>query len=437
MRFTELSQWLTWLEQLHPKKIDLGLTRVAAVAERMQVQQFECPVMTIAGTNGKGSCVATLQAIYQQAGYRVGTYTSPHIFRFNERITLAGREASDAALCQAFAAIDAARAEISLSYFEFTTLAALYLFAHNGLDVILLEVGLGGRLDAVNIVDPDVALITSIDLEHQSWLGDTREKIAVEKAGIMRPHTPAVYGEIDMPVAIAECAEALAAPLYRHAVGGPGERAFCYQEDADKVTWRWQSAYTRLDALPQPIVSLQNATNALMVVELLHERLPVTDVQICAGLANIQLLARQQHIPGPIEYIIDVAHNPAAMRELARRLHKMSNNGASYAIVGMLNDKDLAASLAPLLPLCRQVFLADLSGAETGGRGASAMALFAAIAAKYQTKAHCCLSVAQALEAAQAKAQPGDSIIVCGSFHTVEAAMCCDLPGEKRLINTN
>ena len=232
MRFNTLDQWLDWQAGLHPSEIDLGLERVTAVWRKLVPSGLSCPVVTVAGTNGKGSCVAMLDAIYRQAGYRVGTYTSPHLVRYNERIRIGGVEVDDQALCRAFDAVDRARAGVSLTYFEFGTLAALYLFASHTLDLVILEVGLGGRLDAVNIIDADLALITTIDLDHQDWLGETREQIGLEKAGIMRPSRPVVLADPDMPGSLFKEAERIGAEVLW------AGRDYEWYESAEAWCWR-------------------------------------------------------------------------------------------------------------------------------------------------------------------------------------------------------
>jgi dihydrofolate synthase/folylpolyglutamate synthase len=316
MRFATLDDWLGWQETLHPKAIDLRLERVRTVLQRLQPEPPAYTVITVGGTNGKGSCVAMLDSILRAAGYPVGAYSSPHLLRYNERIRINGVEADDAAICRAFARIDAVRSEISLTYFEFGTLAALELFREAGVDVAVLEVGLGGRLDAVNVLDADAALVVSIGIDHVDWLGADRDSIGYEKAGIYRAGRPAICADPDPPLRLVEYAASI------HA------RLLCvnrdYQFARTDATWRWQSGDWRFDALPLPALAgnhqLGNAAAALMTLISLQDRLPVSPEAIPTGLINAKLPGRFQIIPGPVEWILDVAHNPHAAAALADQL---------------------------------------------------------------------------------------------------------------------
>ena len=335
--------WQNYLETLNPHKIKLGLDRVAQVATALQVTQFSCPVITISGTNGKGSCVAILEAILMAAGYRVGAYTSPHLFQFNERIKINGVAIDDTNLCLSLAKVAQAQDDIPLTYFEFTTLAALQIFQHAKLDVLILEVGLGGRLDAVNIIAADVAVITAVDIDHIEWLGHDRESIGREKAGIFRQGKVAICGDEQVPVSVIETAINLGTSLYQL------NKDFFYQETA--TDWNWEGAETKFEQLPKPRLKLQNAATALMVLAQLQQRLPVDEVAIRQGLLKAALIGRFQcFFQDRIEYIFDVAHNPHAARWLAEQLQTRPCQGRTLAVVGMLADKDINATLAAVAP---------------------------------------------------------------------------------------
>jgi dihydrofolate synthase/folylpolyglutamate synthase len=415
MKPTHLSEWFSYIESLHMDAIVLGLDRIAIVAEKLGVLHFPCPVITIAGTNGKGSCVAFLEAIFTHAGYAVGAYTSPHLLRFHERIRLLGKEISDTPLLHAFEQVEAARAEqdVRLTYFEFTTLAALYLFKQAAPDVLLLEVGLGGRLDAVNVIDPDVSVITTIALDHMDWLGDTREAIGYEKAGIFRPNTPAICGDLDPPAQIKERAQKLAAPLYCAGVD--------FSFESNRETWSWRYKEHAYTALPLPQLPVQNAATALMAVHCLQNRLPVSVDAVVQGLTYAALPGRFQRFVqgGGGETILDVAHNPAAAHYLATRLRSAPIAGLTRAVVGILADKDIEETLRPLLPLVHTWYVASLDGP----RGACAEKI-AEYLQKLGVAAYYHLpilfdSVTTAYKKAQADMKNEDRILVFGSFHTV------------------
>ncbi|WP_218814885.1 bifunctional tetrahydrofolate synthase/dihydrofolate synthase [Rickettsiella endosymbiont of Dermanyssus gallinae] len=401
--------WLNYLETAHPITIDLGLERIKIVAARLEVLDFDCPVITVAGTNGKGSCVALTQAVLAAAGYRVGTYTSPHLLDYNERIQIAGEPVSDSALCEAFNCIDKARAAVSLTYFEFGTLAALLLFKQAQLDAIILEVGLGGRLDAVNCVDADISVISMVDLDHMEWLGDTRELIAKEKAGIMRPNKPCVMGDFSLPAAV-----------YEHAVL---ENVFLYNQgqqfDYKKQisSWSWQSQRQTLSDLPLPKIDLQNAATVLQVIELLSKQLSIRLEAIEEGLKQVFIPGRFQVVEqGCLQFILDVAHNPAGGRCLAKRLAQEACAGKTHAVVGMLVDKDISNTLAPLTAQIDQFYLADLDVA----RGATAVQLNQHLM-RLNTKApaRTFSSPVIAVQEACKVASKGDRVLIFGSFHTV------------------
>jgi dihydrofolate synthase/folylpolyglutamate synthase len=412
MRFHTLSDWLSWQEQLHPKSIDLGLSRVREVWRRMHAGDFVCTVITVGGTNGKGSCVAMLQAIYREAGYTVGSYTSPHLWRYNERICINGEPVSDSAISEAFARVDTARRDTSLTYFEFGTLAALDIFKQQPLDVVILEVGLGGRLDAVNIIDADVALITSIDLDHMQWLGNDRETIAWEKAGILRNNKVGIVVDPAPPASIVEYAHSIGNRLLRL-----GKEFNCCQEEG---SWSWHSGAIHRVGLPQPALAgehqLRNAAGVMMAVEILQPRLPVSLAQVRLGLLSVRLAGRFQLIPGEVTHIYDVAHNPAAAQQLATTLKTAHISGALHAVFSALADKDIAGIVAPLCALVTRWYLAPLAAQ----RGASLELIAEAVRSVCpQAQIMQFPALAQAYAEANMQAVPGDTVLVYGSFYTV------------------
>jgi len=417
-RFRTLTDWLTWQETLHPKKIDLGLERVARVAGRMQLLAPGHGVIIVAGTNGKGSSIAMIEAIQLSAGYRTGCYSSPHLLRYNERIRIAGKEVDDATLCAAFDAVDRARGDTSLSYFEFGTLAALYIFSQSSLDVALLEVGMGGRLDAVNILDADAALVTTIDIDHSAWLGTDRETIGREKAGIFRAERPAICSDPESPVSVFRLAQTLSARWY--ALGSEFDWAIT------EHGWTWQTPDKVYEDLPKPALpgthQLNNAAGALMVLETLAERFPIPRTAIEQGLATVALPGRCQVLSGTVETILDVAHNPASAEKLAQLLRKRGTQGHTHMVLGMLDDKDVATFIAMLAPVVDHWYLATLPG----DRGLSAQDLHQQICHNdIRGMARQFPDVATALRHAHADAAEGDRVVVCGSFVTVAEAVRC------------
>ncbi|HFK3784849.1 TPA: bifunctional tetrahydrofolate synthase/dihydrofolate synthase [Klebsiella oxytoca] len=399
-----LATWLSYLEHLHSKTIDLGLARVSEVAQRMAVIKPAPFVFTVAGTNGKGTTCRTLESVLMAAGYKVGVYSSPHLVRYTERVRVQGEELPELAHTTSFAEIEAARGEISLSYFEFGTLSALWLFQQARLDVVILEVGLGGRLDATNIVDADVAVVTSIALDHTDWLGPDRESIGREKAGIFRSGKPAIVGEPDMPLTIAEVASEKGALLLRRGVD--------WQYDASEQGWSFRDRLGALNDLPLPQVPLPNAATALAALR--ASGLKAKEQAMRDGIQNAMLPGRFQIISEAPRTILDVAHNPHAAAYLAGRLKTLSKTGRVLAVVGMLHDKDIAGTLANLQAEVDDWYCAPLEGP----RGATAEQLLEHLrAGKVYT------SVAQAWHAAMADARPEDTVLVCGSFHTVAHVM--------------
>jgi dihydrofolate synthase/folylpolyglutamate synthase len=412
-----LAQWLDRIQALHPKEIDLGLKRVREVARRLGVCRPAPLVITVAGTNGKGSTVAMLDAILRASGRRVGTCTSPHLHVYNERVGLHGQPATDAQLCAAFDRIEAERGDISLTYFEYSTLAGLWLIAQEQVDVAVLEIGLGGRLDAINLVDPDIAIITSIGLDHMEWLGDTREAIGREKAGILRAATPTLCGDLDPPVTILEEARRLGAPLRVQGVDFGFEKS--------DVTWRWwgrdgDGASLAWNDLPVPELDLLNAATVLQALQCLA--LPPSRECVCAALDGLGLQGRYQRIEDSrhgAQLRVDVAHNPHAAQLLLEKLRRFRQQAGTAArvhvVLAMMADKDQLGFHKALESAVDFWYIAAF--AET--RGLSAQALFELLQAQGAQVLGPHASVAQAYEHAMACAAESDLVLVTGSFVTV------------------
>lgn len=427
-----LSDWLAHCERLHPTTIDLGLERVQRVREHLGLR-LDMPVFTVAGTNGKGSTCAMLEAILGQAGYRTAVYGSPHLVRFEERLRLNGEVVRAEALLPHFEAVEAARAATgaSLTYFEFTTLAILRCIAAQPLDAAILEVGLGGRLDAVNIIDADCAVITSIDLDHTDWLGPDRESIGREKAGIMRAGRPAIVSDPVPPRSVIDHAEALGADLWL--VGRDFNHA------GDRQQWGWSGRGRRYNALGYPALrganQLINASGVLAALEAMRPRLPVPAQAVRNGLALVELPGRFQVVPGQPALVLDVAHNPHAAAVLAQNLDQMGYFPRTHAVLGAMADKDVAGLVAPLLPLVDTWHLTDLPLARAASAAALAGAIEQARAARPagaaplpQASVHRHADPEVALKAALAAADPADRIVVFGSFHTVGGVLQKGLP---------
>ena len=417
-RFNSLPDWLAWQETLHPKKIELGLERVAAVARRLQLLEPDFGVITVAGTNGKGSSVALLESVLLAAGYRTGAYTSPHLQRYNERIRIQGKEVDDISLCAAFADIDEALGGETLSYFEFGTLAALILFSHASLDVAVLEVGMGGRLDAVNILANDVSLITSIGIDHSAWLGTDRESIGREKAGILRTGRPAICSDAHPPLSMENRARELGAPWF--CLG----KHFSYQSTA--TGWNWQGVGSRYDGLPLPALAgthqLDNAAGVLMVLETLDRDFPVTRTAIEHGLKTVNLAARCQVQAGEIELVLDVAHNVDSAASLAQVLRNRPVTGVTRLVLAMLDDKDIGGFTRELASTVDHWYFATLKGE----RGLSARGLRERVCCpEPASDMRCFQDVCSAFLQAQAEAARGDRLVICGSFVTVAEALAC------------
>lgn len=404
----DLEAWQQRLATLHPKEIELGLDRVAKVANRLNYGALAERRVSVAGTNGKGSTIATLERLLLDAGQRVGVYTSPHLMRYNERVRINGEYAGDADLCAALSEVDAAREDTPLTYFEFTTLAAFYLFAQQPLDVALLEVGLGGRLDAVNIVDADIAVITSIAIDHEDWLGDNREAIAGEKAGILRANIAFVCADRDPPLALRTAAKTLNTQSYFI-----GEQ-FDYNRHADN-SWSWQSGATTFENLPLPDLHLDCAAAALQVFMLLDK--PVSAEQLNRSFGNCHLPGRLQQLSYQgISIVLDVAHNPAAAMALAEQLQRQPWSGKTHAVFGVLSDKNWPAMLTPLQEVIDSWFLAEL---KTSVRAETAAAVADELRERGQFVVKVSENPYQALRQALSIAQTGDRVLVFGSFHTV------------------
>jgi dihydrofolate synthase/folylpolyglutamate synthase len=416
-----LAEWLAYIERQHPKSIDMGLERVREVATRMRLRRPAKQVITVGGTNGKGSTVAFIEAIGRAAGWKVGAYTSPHLLAYNERVRVDGLDASDADLIAAFETIEAARGDTPLTYFEYGTLAALWLFERAKLDLAILEVGLGGRLDATNLVDPDVAVITTVDLDHQEYLGDDREAIGFEKAGIARAWKPLVLGEDDPPASVLR---------HAYAIGASAVRANCDfffarlpQAIGEPPQWRWREIGWRVE-LPLPQLAapsqLRNAATAIAALRALGKPLPKP--AIAQGVSGARVAGRLQRFERDgVEIVVDVAHNPQAARELAAWLAQTPVPGRNLAVFGALGDKDVVGVARALEADIDGWYLGGLEAA--GPRGGSVDALAAKLAGTAAAGGAHHADVATALAAARAQAGSGDRILVFGSFHTVAAAL--------------
>lgn len=425
-----LAEWLARQEAAHPKSIDLGLARVGAVARRLGIERPQSAVITVGGTNGKGSTVAHLEALWLAAGRSVGLFTSPHFLRYNERIRIDGVEVEDAAIVAAFERIEAARGATSLTFFEYNTLAALLLFAERGVELALLEVGLGGRLDATNLVDADVSVVCSVGFDHRDWLGETLEEIGAEKAGIFRAGRPAVLGTARMPASVYSAIERLGAkPIV-------AERDFSWyvaSAPRDEPHWSYRGDRLSLGDLPPSAlagpIQYRNASTALAALEALaaYGQRPDAAAQVvakldaqtvAAALRRVRLAGRFQIVPGAVEWILDIAHNPPAAEVLASQLAARPCQGRTLGVVGILGDKDAPAIASALAPALGRWILCSLEGP----RGISA----AELARRLEPVVHdptLTDSVHEGCAAARAAARPGDRVVVCGSVHTVGPAL--------------
>jgi dihydrofolate synthase/folylpolyglutamate synthase len=419
---TSLAGWLEYIEQLHPKTIALGLDRVQQVRRALALDPA-FPVITVGGTNGKGSVCAMLEAILDLAGYRAGCYTSPHLLRYNERVRVGRSEAADADLARAFAAVENARQAVPLTYFEMGTLAAMWLFMQQRVEAAVLEVGLGGRLDAVNAFDADCAVVTTVDIDHVDLLGGDREAIGYEKAGIFRGGRPAVCGDPAPPASLTQHAAAIGAQLLRIGVD--------FGVTVQDRQWQYWGPRGKRNALPHPVLrgtpQLANAAAAITALECLRERLPVSVNDMRSGLLRAESPGRFQILPGRPAVILDVAHNPQAARALAASVVAMGPRGRTYAVFGMLKDKDIAGVVAALKPAIAHWFIAGLDVP----RGAGVDDLDATLAQAGAEARTRCPDVAAAYAQACDMATENDRILVFGSFYTVATVMRIRASGAK------
>lgn len=419
-----LDEWLARCERLHPKEMDLTLDRVRQVKERLDLG-FSVPVFTVAGTNGKGSTCAMLESIALQAGYRVGLYIKPHLVHFEERCRINGKSVEPDELLPHFEAVERARGDVSLTYFEFTTLAIARLMSAAPLDMVILEVGLGGRLDAVNAIDTDCAIITSIDIDHTEYLGNTREAIGFEKAGIMRPGKPAIVSDPVPPASLIEHARQSGADLWLNG------RDFHFS--GDRQQWSWTGRAKRYNALAYPALrganQLLNAAGVLAAFEAMRERLPVSVQAVRTGLAVVELAGRFQVLAGQPTLVLDVAHNPHSVAALLQNLDQMGYFPRTHAVFGAMHDKDIPAMLSRMAPVVDHWHFTDLPAA----RAAKAQAL-AETLSRIGTQGpdaggvSCHPEPALALRAALKLADPADRIVVFGSFSTVGGVLKDELP---------
>lgn len=418
MRFQTLPQWLEWQETLHFTEVDPGLERVGLVWQRLGGKsKLPFTVITIAGTNGKGSSVAMLESILRAAGYRTGTYTSPHLLQYNERICMNGRSCDDETICDAFARIDNVRDDTSLTYFEFATLAAADIFSRNNIDIAILEVGMGGRLDAVNLFDTDIALITPISLDHTAWLGTDREAIGTEKAGIIRQSKPVVCSEIKPPQSVINYALSHESPLY------VADSEFKIVKNEDN--WDWSNSDVEWKDIAFPALKgeyqLQNAAAVLQVISLLNlQGYTISAAAIDKGLSTVTLAGRFQQILGDITQILDVTHNQQGAENLAKLLVEISCHGQTFAVLSMLKDKDVMAVASILKPVIDVWYVAGLEG----NRGMKSEVLASKLSNIIdEDKIKIASTVTEAHQQAMREAKKGDRVLVFGSFHTVEAVL--------------
>ena len=422
---TALSAWLTYAEGLHTRGIDLGLERLRQVAQRLEPElRFSIPVFTVAGTNGKGSTCAMLESILSASGYRVGLYTSPHLIDFEERCRIDGRPVTQSALVAAFQRIEKARrgagqeAAVPLTYFEFTTLGILLVLAEAGLDAVILEVGLGGRLDAVNLIDADCAIITSIDIDHIEYLGDDREAIGFEKAGVMRAGRPAVVSDPVPPQSLIQHAQSIGADLWLQGRD--------FNVTGDKQQWAWAGRGKRWAGLAHPGLrganQLLNASGVLAALQVLRPVLPVTAQAIRQGLAMVELPGRFQVKPGQPVEVFDVAHNPHSVAALTANLDAMGFYPNTRVVFGAMGDKDLGTMVQKIAPLVDVWYCCDLP-TPRAAKAQELEALARALSPVKAVRIQCYPSPQEALLAARSEADPADRIVVFGSFYTVGGAL--------------
>lgn len=404
-----LEAWLEEIAKVHSHETELGLERTRTVAETMQLLPVPYKVITVAGTNGKGTTASLLAEIYRHAGYQTGLYTSPHLLRFNERININGKDASDQHIVEAFEAIDAARNHMALTYFEFAVLAALYCFQQANLNIVILEIGIGGRFDACNIVDPDVAVVTSIGLDHTAWLGETREEIALEKAGIFRRSKPAICGDLDCPRSLVKHAKRIRASLYQQTQD--------FFVEIGHNHWTWHSAAQVYHRLPLPEIPLQNASTALMALQCLQGKVPVSQEAIAEGLSMTKVPGRYQGFELHCPVVLDVAHNVEAANLLAQRLERQPCKGKTFAVFSVQADKDVAGIIMQMDKVIDEWFYAPLAVSS----GLSMEHLDAAF--DYVRERRAFDTVEQALEMALKVAKSQDRVVIFGSFFLASAVL--------------
>ena len=408
-----LNDWLARAEHLHPDKIELGLDRAKEMAQRLGLR-FDCPVITVAGTNGKGSTCAMLESILTHAGYRTAVFTSPHLVRFEERLRLKGEAVDASKLIASFDVVEKARGDMALTYFEFTTLGILHCMTQEKPDVAILEVGLGGRLDAVNIIDADCAVITSIDLDHMEYLGPDRESIGFEKAGILRAGKPAIVSDPMPPQSVIDHANAIGADLWRF--------GHDFNVSGDKQQWGWSGRGRRYSGLAYPALrganQLLNAAGVLAALEALRPQLPITAQAVRTGLAMVELPGRFQIVPGEPTLVLDVAHNAHAVAALAENLDAMGFSPTTHGVFGVMADKDLAPILARIGPLIDRWYFTDLP-TPRAAKAADLLAAWQAQNTRADASGSVHASPMDALRAAIEQAGATDRIVVFGSFFTV------------------
>lgn len=418
MRFETLAGWLQWQETLHFTEVDPGLERIGQVWNKLGgSKQLPFTVITVAGTNGKGSSVAMLESILRQAGYKTGTYTSPHLLSYNERICINNQPCDDTTICDSFQRIDHSRADTSLTYFEFATLAAVDIFQQQEIDICILEVGMGGRLDAVNLFDTDIALITPISLDHTHWLGTNREAIGFEKAGIITPGKPVVCSE-EPPLSVEKHADSLDSKVYK--------RGRNFNIKVNESSWQWLSESVQRNQLSYPALEgdyqIQNAAAVVQVISLLNKAsFRISDDDINQGLSSVKLAGRFQRIKdGNVDLILDVTHNQQGANNLDKLLSKNKPTGKTLAVIGMLKDKDAAAIASTLKHVVDEWYLASLTGsrAMTAEQLAQQFSSTIDVADTHQFD-----SVELAYQQAKNESTTDDQIIVFGSFHTVEVVL--------------
>jgi dihydrofolate synthase/folylpolyglutamate synthase len=415
-RFTTLNDWLSWQEGLHFTAIELGLDRCSDVAERMGILKPGFTVISVAGTNGKGSSVTMLDMILRRSGYKVGKYTSPHLIHYNERICVDGEEVSDERICNAFDRIDQARGDISLTYFEFGTLAAIDVFRQSGVEIAIMEVGLGGRLDAVNILDADAALVTSVDVDHEKWLGHDRDSVGREKAGIFRAGKPAVCSDPNPPDSVTAYADSICAKTELL------EKNYRYEVIAD--AWNWQSGSSAYHALVKPSVNndcqIQNAAGVLMVLKTIADRYPVSFDAVTTTMKDFRLNGRFQVEQRDVTYILDVAHNRQAANILVKNLEKLPKTGLTHCLVGMLKDKNHELVFEELGKIVDSWYVVGLEGERAAGTDLLKEKLIKAVRPEQMFEYE---DINMAFEKVSSRAEPGDRILITGSFLTVRAGI--------------